>query len=150
MRVHFLALTALAIAVPAAAKAPVLHIGGWARATVSAQTGTAAYLTIHNAGPGADRLRSVSSPTARAVSIHSTSMAGGVMRMRSVKDIPVPANKSITMRPGGVHLMLTGLREPLKAGEQLPLVLSFEKAGTIRTRVAVRSTPPAVSNHAGH
>lgn len=150
MRAHFLALAAAAIALPAAAKSPVVHVQGWARATVPAQTGTAAYLTIHNAGPGADRLKSVNSPAARAVSIHSTSTAGGVMRMRSLNGLPVAAGKSVAMKPGGIHLMLTGLRAPLKAGQQLPLVLGFEKAGFIQVRVAVRSTPPSMSSHAGH
>lgn len=150
MRARFLALSALAIGLPAAAKAPTLHVEGWARATVPAQTGTAAYLTIHNSGPGADRLKSVSSPAARAVSIHSTSTAGGVMRMRSLNGLPIAPGKAVAMKPGGIHLMLTGLRAPLKAGQQLPLVLGFERAGTVRARISVRSTPPSMSNHAGH
>lgn len=108
----------------------------WARATVAGQTGTAAYLTIVNNG-GPDRLLSVSTAAAEA-SLHSTSMADGVMRMRPVDGIDVPANGTVELKPGGMHVMLMGLKQPLEAGATLPLELRFQKSGNRQVEAAVR------------
>jgi copper(I)-binding protein len=105
---------------------------------VPAQTGSAAYLTIHNAGPGADRLLSISTPAAAGASLHSTSMTGGIMRMRSAGPQTIAANQKLQMKPGGIHVMLTGLKAPLKAGQRLPLTLKFERAGLVRTSVPIQ------------
>ena len=140
----------LAVAVltaPATAKAPVHHVSGWARATVPAQSGSAAYLTIHNAGPGSDRLLSVSTPAAASASIHSTSMAGGIMRMRSAGPQTIAPNQKLQMKPGGLHLMVTGLRKPLKAGERLPLTLRFERAGLVRTSIPIQVQGKDAGHH---
>jgi len=144
---RLLALTAAAaLAAPAVAKAPALHVSGWARATVAAQSGSAAYLTIHNTGPGADRLLAISTPAATSASIHSTSMAGGVMRMRSAGAQAIPAGGTLQMKPGGVHVMLMGLKAPLKTGQRLPLTLRFQRAGLVRTSVPIQLQ----GSNAGH
>lgn len=108
----------------------------WARATVAGQSGSAAYFTIVNRG-GPDRLLSVSTPTAEA-SLHSTSLADGVMRMRPVDAVDVPANGTVELRPGGMHVMLMGVKQPLEAGTTLPLELRFEKSGNRHVEAAVR------------
>ena len=131
-------IAATVLAAPAFAQAPVVHVSGWARATVPAQKGSAAYLTIHNAGPGADRLLSISTPAAASASLHSTSMAGGIMRMRSAGPQTIAANQMLEMKPGGLHVMLTGLKAPLKAGQRLPLTLKFERAGLVRASVPIQ------------
>lgn len=138
---------AAALAAPAAAKAPELHVSGWARATVAAQTGSAAYLSIHNAGPGADRLLAISSPAAASASVHSTSMAGGVMRMRPAGPQIIPAGGTLAMKSGGVHVMLTGLKAPLKAGQRLPLTLRFQRAGLVRTSVPIQVQGSDAGHH---
>lgn len=136
---RLLTFTAAALlAAPALAQAPVLHVSGWARATVPAQTGSAAYLSIHNAGPGADRLLSVSTPAARSASLHSTSMAGGVMRMRPAGAQDIGQGQMLQMKSGGLHVMLTGLKAPLRAGQRLPLVLRFQRAGLVRASVPIQ------------
>jgi copper(I)-binding protein len=141
MRAAFL-IAAAALVVPASAKAPVLHVAGWVRPTVPAQTASAAYLTIRNAGPGRDRLLSISTPAAARASLHSTSMAGGLARMRGVGPLPIAARQTIAMSPGRLHVMLSGLKAPLRPGQKVPLTLRFEHAGRVTTVLAVRMGPP--------
>ena len=111
----------------------------WARASAGAARAGAAYLRIANAGAEDDRLVGVSAPVAERVELHTHSMSDGVMRMRKVHAIPVPGGKSAELKPGGHHVMLIGLRAPLKEGETFPLTLIFDKAGTITVIVAVGS-----------
>ena len=105
----------------------------WARATPpGAQTG-AAYLTIMNHGTEADVLIAASSPGAGRVEFHQMTMTDGVMRMRpAASGVAVPAGGTIELKPdGGYHLMLGGLKAPLKSGTMLPITLRFAKAGSI-------------------
>jgi hypothetical protein len=74
---------------------------------------------------------------AERVELHSMQMQGDVMRMRQVDAIELPAGATVELAPGGLHLMLMGLKSPLKAGERLPLVLRFEKAGELKTELVV-------------
>lgn len=150
MRAPFLVLAVAALALPAAAKTPVLHVDGWARPTMPAQKASAAYLSIHNSGPGADRLLSISTPVAASASVHSTSTAGGVMRMRAVRSLPVAAGRHIRMKPGGLHVMLTGMRAPLRAGQKLPLTLRFERAGLVRATINVQTSGNSTDRHGQH
>ncbi|MHA1568224.1 MAG: copper chaperone PCu(A)C, partial [Alphaproteobacteria bacterium] len=70
--------------------------------------------------------------------LHTQIMSGDVMKMRKVESIAVPPGKSVVLAPGGLHIMLTGLTRPLKAGERFPLSLTFEAAGRIAVEVVVR------------
>ena len=108
-----------------------LHIDrSYARATMPGQTSGGAYLTIENKGKDADKLMSVSSPAAKSVEIHTMSMDGNVMKMREVPNIEIKPGAKVTMKPGdGYHIMLIGLRQPLKAGDKIPLTLTFERSG---------------------
>lgn len=111
----------------------------YARATVPGQPSGAAYLSIENKGNAADRLLGASSPVADSVEIHTMAMEGNVMRMREAKELAIKPSAKITMQPGdGYHLMLLGLRQPLKAGDTVPLTLSFEKAGKAEVSVIVK------------
>lgn len=116
-----------------------LHIDRpYARATAPQQPSGAAYLTIENQGKTADKLVAVSSPVAKSVQIHTMSMEGDVMKMREVSAIELKPDAKIEMMPGnGYHLMLIGLRQPLKAGDKFPLTLTFEKAGTTEVSMTV-------------
>lgn len=138
MRV-FPLLAAALIAAPAVAKAPAMHVSGWVRATVPGQSASAAYLTIHNGTGRADRLLSVQSSLSPSVSVHSTSMAGGVMRMRPAGPLTLAPNGMIVMKPGGLHVMLMKLKGPLVAGQRVPLTLRFERAGAVRVEVPVQA-----------
>lgn len=113
--------------------------GAFARATPPRAPAGGAYLTIANHGPGDDRLVAVRTPGASAVQIHETAMADGVMAMRPLPGgLPVPAGRTVALRPGGVHLMLTGLSGPLAEGQVLHMVLRFETAGEVTVAFPVR------------
>lgn len=120
---------------------PVVDASSWARATVGASPVGAAYLTIRNPG-GADRLLSVSSPAAGRVELHEHRLEGDIARMRQVEAIDLPAGAAIEMQPGGLHVMLMGLKAPLAAGEPLMLTLRFERAGEVRATIPVRASAP--------
>jgi copper(I)-binding protein len=117
----------------------------WARASAG-KTGVA-YLTIVNRGTTDDRLVSASTPVAEKAEPHSTTSDNGVMKMRPVDGIDVKAGGKAELKPGGLHLMLMGLKAPLKAGQSFPLTLTFEKAGAIDATVAVEKAG-AMSGHA--
>jgi copper(I)-binding protein len=121
----------------------------WTRAASQGATG-AGFLAISNRGAAADRLLSASSPAARATELHSMVRDGEVMRMRPVPSIEVPAGQTVTLRPGGLHLMLIGLSGPLREGEAVPVVLRFERAGEVRVELSVQAAgarEPAVGRH---
>lgn len=122
-------------------KAPSIGIShAVAHATVPGQPAAAAYLTIENRGKSADKLVAVASPVARTAEIHSMSMQGDVMKMREVGEIVLPPAAVVAMKPGdGYHIMLMGLKKPLQAGEQVPLTLTFEKAGKVSVQAHVES-----------
>lgn len=126
----------LASCKPASSPPAVSIDNAWARATVPGQMGSAAYFTIHNSG-GQDRLMSVASPAADA-SLHSTSMDNGVMRMRPLDALAIPAKGTVELKPGGTHVMLMALKQPLQAGQTLELDLKFEKSGERRVMAEVR------------
>ena len=107
----------------------------WARATPNQAQSGAAYLTI--VSPTADRLTGVSSPIAKKVELHTMSMAGGVMRMRPLTALDIPAGHDVTLGPGGAHIMLLGLTQPLREGQSFPLTLSFEHAGPRQVTVVI-------------
>ena len=122
----------------------------WARASAGAAKAGAAYLRIANAGTEDDRLVRVSAPVAERVELHTHTMSDGVTRMRKVDSVSIPGGKSAALKPGGHHVMLIGLRAPLKKGETFPLTLTFDKAGTITVTVAVGSIAargPAMKHH---
>jgi periplasmic copper chaperone A len=124
-----------------------LHIGHpYARPTVPMQRSGGAYLSIENKGKDADKLVAASSPIAESVQIHTMSMDGDVMKMREVDGIDLKPASKVEMMPGhGYHLMMLGLRQPLKAGDKFPMTLTFEKAGKTEVSVVV-SDPNAMEN----
>ena len=109
----------------------------WARATpVGAKTG-AAYVTIVNHGSTPDRLIHASTPLADKVQFHQENNDNGVMRMREVPAVPIGSGALVTLKPGGTHIMIVGLRQQLKDGQTLPLTLDFEKAGKMEVKVPI-------------
>ncbi|HSV02994.1 MAG TPA: copper chaperone PCu(A)C [Phenylobacterium sp.] len=135
----------LALAGPAsAAEARAAQVevrDAWSRPAAAGATG-AGYLTLVNHGRMADALIGAATPAARRVEIHRTRMAGGVMSMARVSRVAIPAGASVTLAPGGTHLMLIGLARAQRPGEEIPAVLSFASGARVRTRLAVRIEPP--------
>jgi len=115
----------------------------YARATAPGQPTGGAFLTLRNEG-GDDRLLAASATVATQVELHSMSMEGDVMHMREVDAIDLPAGKTVELKPGGLHIMLLGLKAPLKAGERFALKLKFAKAGDVTLDVPVQpvGAPP--------
>lgn len=110
----------------------------WARTTAPQQANGGAYLTITNGGSTADRLLAAESPVAGRVELHTHDVdSQGVMRMRQVEAIDLPAGETTALRPGGLHVMLIGLEDRLVEGEQFPLSLVFERAGRVEVEVTV-------------
>jgi periplasmic copper chaperone A len=112
----------------------------WARATPAGAMTGAAYMTIANKTNTADRLTAASSDVAAKVQIHEMAMVNGVMQMRQLVDgLAIPAGGSVTLKPGGYHVMLIGLKKRLIAGQTLPLTLTFAKAGNISITVPIQA-----------
>ena len=107
-------------------------------------TGAAYFATLENTGTVADKLLRVGTPAAARVEIHTMSVdAQGVMRMREIDGIALAPKSRLQMRPGmGIHLMLIGVKEPLKEGATFPMTLQFERAGSVEVKVVVQ-TPRA-------
>lgn len=104
----------------------------FSRATPGGARVGVGYLTIINKGTTADRLVSATSPSAEKVEIHEMKMDDGVMKMRELAGgVPIEPGKRSMLAPGGNHLMLMGLKAPLKEGEKVPVTLTFEKAGKV-------------------
>jgi copper(I)-binding protein len=111
-----------------------------ARATVPAQKMSGGFLKIENKG-GADRLLSASSPASKTMELHTMSMEGNVMKMREVKAIDIPANGTVELKPGGLHLMFIDLKSQLKPGLSVPVKLKFEKAGEVEVKFKIGGFP---------
>lgn len=148
-----LALGAATTARAETAQAGTIRIEGpWARATPGQSRVGAAYFTIKDTGTQPDRLVKVSSPVAARGELHNHQSEGGVMQMRPVQAIDVPSGGSVVLQPGGLHVMLMDLRQPLKEGEPFALTLEFERAG--RVEITVPVTRPGArgpaEGHGGH
>jgi len=116
----------------------------WARPTAQGQTVGGSYFRIEG-GPSNDRLLSAAADIAQAVELHSMRMDGDVMRMRQVDAVEVAANQLVEFKPGGLHVMLIGLKTPLKVGNSFPMTLRFEKAGEVKVNVRVLPAAPTAS-----
>jgi copper(I)-binding protein len=144
-----LVLIGVGIVLAHAAPAPAITVGTpWMRATPGGVTVGAGYLTITNHGSQPDKLVSVSTPVAATVKPHRTIEKDGVSRMVAIKGgVAIPPGKTVTFAPAGFHLMLMGLKAPLKAGQHVPVTLTFAYAGPITVDFAVAgigaTQPPA-------
>ena len=114
----------------------------WARPTPPSATTGAVYLTIINKGAADDALVGISTPAADKAALHATSNENGIMKMSTVGEEPVKAAGKLEIKPGGLHIMLTGLKQPLKAGDTFSLTLTFRNAGLVETSVAVEAKAP--------
>lgn len=122
----------------------------WARATApTAKTG-AVYVKITNNGKTEDRLIGVAVDRAERTELHSNKLEDGVMKMRPIEGgLALPAGQTVELKPGGNHIMLVNLKQPLNEGEEVPLKLTFEKSGTIQVDIIVQA-PNARADGMGH
>jgi copper(I)-binding protein len=121
----------------------------WTRATAPGQDTASIYLEIASNADAA--LVGASSPHAKSAKMHAMRTEGGVMKMRAVQSIELRAQKSVRLAPGGLHIMLEGLGQPLREKEKIPLELAIEGAGgsksTVRAEVEVRSITTTSQPH---
>lgn len=128
----------------------------WTRATPPGPSVGGGYLTLRNEGEKADRLIGASSPVAERVEIHAMEMEDDVMRMRKLEDgLEIPAGATVELAPGGIHIMMIGLQEPIAEGDMVPLTLVFEEAGEIRVelvaeRIGANAADAASGSHGDH
>jgi copper(I)-binding protein len=120
-------------------KAGPLTLGNLAvRASLGAVPTSAAYLTIDNAGAVPERLLSVDCACAKSAMVHRTETKDGISSMDAAAAVVIPAHGKVTFQPGGLHIMLMGLKGPLKAGGMQDLTLHFEHAGAVKAGFHVR------------
>jgi len=154
-RLHALALLVLGTICAGPAAAQQVRIGdlvldhAWARATPGGAKVGGGYLTIENKGATPDKLVGGSSPIAGKVEVHEMAMNNNVMTMRPLMGgLTIPPGKSVTLAPGGYHIMLMELKAPLKKGDKVPVTLAFEKAGQAKITLdveAIGATGPTSS-----
>jgi copper(I)-binding protein len=139
-----LASPAPTVKVGAAAGGSIAAVGAlrienpWARATPNGAKVGGGYLKIVNTGTEPDRLVGGTVPVAGRLEVHEMSTADGVMRMRPVDKLEIPAGGSVELKPGGYHAMFLDLKEPLKEGDRIKGTLLFEKAGPVTIEYVVR------------
>ena len=138
MRLHIhLSLALLLLA--GSAQAQVTIEKALARATVAKQSNGAAYVQLKATSD--DTLLSVESAVARKIELHTMRMDGDIMKMRTLDQLELKAGQTLAMQPGeGPHIMLLGLKQPLKVGESFAMTLNFRKAGKIKAEVKVLAT----------
>ncbi len=147
---------AAAVVIASSAQAASYRLGGleviqpWSRPAAAGTTGVG-YMTLANHGRAPDALVSVASPVARKVEMHSSSMAGGIMRMDRQEKVAVPPGGQVAFAPGAYHLMLVGLTKPLKAGDSVHATLTFASGAKLKVdfKVGGGLGPPAMPPMAG-
>ncbi|MDP1752777.1 MAG: copper chaperone PCu(A)C [Reyranella sp.] len=118
-------------------------VGPWARASLPATAEAGGFFTLTNKGAVPDRLIAASSPVAERVEIHAITVVGDGLRMREREGgLALPPGTTLTLKPRGYHLLLTGLKAPLEAGSQAPVTLAFENAGSLDIELAVAAPGP--------
>lgn len=139
--------TLLAAGVATAAPTAVRVTGAWVRATVPGQPVAGAYLELES--PVAVRLVGIASPAAGRGEVHEMKEQDGMMTMRPLDGLDLPAGKRVTLAPGGLHIMLFDLRQPLRAGTEVVLTLTFESRPGSRFKQNVTAPVRAMDGAAG-
>ena len=141
MRIAALSMLPIAVLSGAPAAADSVRVGdiavenAWVRA--SSVNVSAAYATLRNLGKNPDLLVAAASPAASRVEIHTVVERDGKVGMKRVDSVEVAPGEPAVLRPGGLHIMLMGLKRKLAAGDSIELTLSFSKAGEIVIRAPV-------------
>ncbi len=151
MKRFLAALLLVAFAAPASAHeiktGDLLIIHPWSRATPGQAPNGAVFMKIENQGQAEDKLISASSDAAAMVEIHEHVMENDVAKMRPVEFVPLPAPSITELKPGGYHIMLMGLKEPLVEYGTFHMTLNFEKAGSVDVEVQVEEAGAAEPAH---
>ena len=137
-----------ALAAPVAAAQSVTVTNAWARATAPGQKTAGVYLELKSDSNAA--VVAVGSPLAATAELHSMTMQEGVMRMRPLPRIDLPAGQTVRLAPNGMHVMLVGLKRDLKPGDKLPIVLSIQASGMALTTLKLEAEVRGLDGSAPH
>ena len=99
----------------------------------------AGFMVINNAGNTQDRIISATSPAAQRIELHTHTMKDGIMRMRPVKGVDIPAKSQVAFKSGGYHMMVFGLKPTVKPGDKISITVFFEKTGALEIKAPVKS-----------
>lgn len=154
MKFLFAILMSIMLQIPAAATAHdqqdghALEISDvWARKT-RRTTSAAVYMRIHNATDRPDMILEATTPRASMTTLHMSSEMDGIMRMEMQDTVALPAGETVSFEPGGLHIMLMGLDQPLKEGDVFPITLTLQQAGDITVYVEVTGlSGPSAGHH---
>jgi protein SCO1/2 len=127
----------IAPAADPASSGSISVVGAWSRSTAPGASVGVVYFEVINTGP-TDTLLTIECPAAERVEMHATARADGIMKMRQVASVDIPARGRLSFQPGGLHAMLIGIKQPLKEGGRLPLTLVFRGAGKLRFEAAIQ------------
>jgi copper(I)-binding protein len=145
---HLVLTALLALGAAASAQTPVTVQDAWVRGTVAQQHATGAFMRLTAAQPA--RLVQASSPVAGVTEIHEMAMDNNVMRMRQIAGLDLAAGQTVELKPGGLHVMLMDLKQPLQAGQNVPITLVFEDANRLRhTQQIVATVRALAGGHGG-
>jgi hypothetical protein len=160
-----LVVASIAVGCSSGSSASIKVTDPWARTSSMMAAAGAAYMTIQNSGSAADALVGASSPAAKTVEVHETyemgspmpsasdgkdmgspmpsasgDMGGGMMGMRPIARLEIPAGGTVELKPGSYHIMLIDLAQELKPGDKIEITLTFEKAGEVKVTAEVRES----------
>lgn len=123
----------------------------WARATPKGAQVGGGYMTITNTGTAPDRLIGGASGISSSFEVHEMSMDGGIMRMRMLKDgLEIKPGETVTLKPGGYHVMFVGLKDQLKQGGTFMATLQFEKAGKVEVEYKIEGIAASGGGQSDH
>ena len=151
VNLHMLSLVLILSMLVLAAEAGEIEIKDvWAWESPPVVTNGSAYMILLNHGDEIDRLVGISGDVADLIELHAHIMEDGVMKMRRLDAVEVKPSEPTVFEPGGLHIMLIGLKQPLMAGETFPLTLEFEQRGKIPAEVTVRKLARKTMPEHGH
>lgn len=138
------AMLGLAVFTGGVASAATIEIkDAWIRSTTPGMPTAVAYATIVNHGFTSDRLTGARTGAAASAELHQMTTAGGVMKMRAIAGgIAIAGSATVKLSPGGQHLMLVGVKGPMKTGAHVKITFEFQRAGAIAADFVVRDAPP--------
>jgi len=135
--------------------APVAYAGdlvvedAWVRLSPPVADTTAAYMVVHNMGAGSEKLTGVACDVAASASMHTMRMSGNKMVMSALSEVDIPANGEARFSPGGSHVMLVGLKHPLKEGEMVGIVFRLSDGESFTLSAPVRDMRTVHAQHSG-
>ena len=119
-----------------------------ARATLPGMSSSAAYMTIRNGGRKPVQIQALECPLALKSELHTTEMSNGLMSMRRVDNLPINPGEAVELKPGGYHIMLMGLKQPIAANSEIPIIITFSNG--VQKTVMAQTVDEVEGQHMAH